>query len=83
METTTVNSQVQKLKETATTQTEFVHGLLIFLLMQAQALDDTIENYGNNELKEHAEPFRNAIPEFIMVISNEIVNIHKNNNVLS
>lgn len=83
METTTVNSKIQQLKETATTQTEFVHGLLILLLIHAQAIDNIIENYGDNELKELANPFRNAIPELGIALSNEIDNIHKNNNLLS
>ena len=83
MENFEVDSKIQELKAAATSQTEFVLGLLIFLMIQAKALDEIIENYGSKELKNVAEPFRHAIPEYCMALAEEIDKIHKYKNDLT
>ena len=83
MENSELDSKIQDLKASATDQTEFVHGLLMYLMIQTKAIDDIIENYGNAELKEVAEPFRQAIPEYCMALAVEIGKIHEGKNVLS
>jgi len=83
MSDTQIDSKIQDLKATATNQTEFVHGLLMYLMIQTKAIDEIIENYGDKELKEVAEPFRQAIPEYCMALAVEIGKIIENNNELS
>lgn len=80
MENLDVDLKIQELKAAATNQTEFVQGLLIYLLIQSKTLDDIIENFGTDDLKEVAGPFRHAIPHCLMSLSVEIQNIHVNDN---
>ena len=51
MENLDVDLKIQELKAAATNQTEFVQGLLIYLLIQSKTLDDIIENFGTEDLK--------------------------------
>jgi hypothetical protein len=83
MENLEIESRIKDLKAAATNQTEFVHGLVMFLLIHTKAIDDIIESYGSDELKELAAPFRQAIPEFGMALATEISKINENNNELS
>jgi hypothetical protein len=83
MADTQIDSKIQDLKSAATNQTEFVHGLVMFLLIHTKAIDDIIESYGSDELKELSAPFRQAIPEFGIALATEIGKIHENNNELS
>lgn len=83
MENSETESRIQGLKAAATSQTEFVNGLLIHLLIHIQTLDEIIEENGTDELKDNVEPLRSIIPDLIVRISDEVGKIHENNNELS
>ena len=83
MEHSTVESKIQEIKSASTNQTEFVFGIVMLLMIQTQALDKIIENLGDEELIDQAAPFRQALPEYFMALTQEIRLIHPNNNELT
>ena len=82
MEHTTVASKIQEIKSVSTNQTEFVFGVLMLLMGQSQALDEIIENCDDEVLIAQTASFRQEIPEYFMVLAQEISQIHPNNNEL-
>ena len=83
MEHTTVASKIQEIKSVSTNQTEFVFGVLMLLMGQSQALDEIIENCDDEVLIAQTASFRQEIPEYFMVLAQEISQIHPNNNELA
>jgi hypothetical protein len=50
---------------------------------QSQALDEIIENCDDEVLIAQTASFRQEIPEYFMVLAQEISQIHPNNNELA
>jgi len=50
---------------------------------QSQALDEIIENCDDEALIAQTASFRQEIPEYFMVLAQEISQIHPNNNELA
>lgn len=82
MEHSTVSSKIQEIKSVSTNQTEFVFGVLMLLMGQSQVLDGIIENCDDQALIAQTASFRREIPEYFMVLAQEISLIHPNNNEL-
>lgn len=82
MEHSEIATKIQDLKAAATSQTEFAHGLLLFVMAHCQLLDTVIENHLDDEIKESVVSYRQALPEYLMALAEEIAKIHPNDNRL-
>lgn len=82
MEHITVASKIQEIKSVSTNQTEFVFGVLMLLMGETQVLNEIIENCDDEALIAQTASFRQEIPEYFMVLAQEISLIHPNNNEL-
>lgn len=82
MEHKTIEVRIKEMKSAATSQTEFVQGLIVLSMINCSALDEAIENLGDDDLKSAVEEIRQNIPELLMVLSAEVDLIHAQNNQL-
>ncbi len=82
MEDISIEERIKEMKLAATSQTEFVHGIIILLIINCKALDEAIENFGNDDLKGVVKEVRKSLPELLMAISTEVELIHTQNNQL-
>jgi len=82
MEHTKHTPSIQKLKTAAANQTEFVHGLLMVVMLHCQELDSVIEEHLSDEVKEQVAAIREALPEYLLAVGQEVEKIHPNNNRL-
>lgn len=82
MENSEIESVISSFKSTSTTQTEFVNALLIYLMISCSELDGIIEDNISEEMKGDIESVRSTVPYLIKRISDEVDNIHKNNDII-
>jgi transcription termination factor NusB len=82
MEHTEHTPSIQKLKASAANQTEFVHGLLMAVMLHCQELDAVIEEHLSDAVKEQVDAVREALPKYLMLLAQEVEKIHPNNNRL-
>jgi hypothetical protein len=83
MEDKSIKERINEMKLAATNQTEFVQGIIILLMINCKALDEAIENLGDDDLKGAVHELRQSLPELLMAISTEVGLIHTQNNHLS